>query len=263
MNCLSMKNVWAWCGVWFEWSLMVIMMSNEWTICPDLGLLHLQEEEGKTAKTQSTSFWIKWRDLRIQKIKKKQIFRLETIAPCHEWLKVLEDESARFGPPASHTGGFAAAYEWRARVHLSLLPNASHCIICCAAEEKVGRRRLRCRHRLCGDHTDCIYFSRPAETLAALFVARRRHQSVGLQFPRRGCRRHSQQTRRWKKNLCLFIQLPRVVRQRGTCGRWILLMWRLELQHWLFFWKIGLNYVFLFFFDLHRLHRSQDTQQYS
>lgn len=45
----------------------------------------------------------------------------------------------------------------------------------------------------CDDHTACIYFSRPAKTLAALFVAQRRHQSVGLQFPRCHCHRHALQ----------------------------------------------------------------------
>lgn len=37
INYLSMKDAWVCCRVWFEWSLMVLKMSNDWTICLFLG----------------------------------------------------------------------------------------------------------------------------------------------------------------------------------------------------------------------------------
>lgn len=258
-----MKNVWAWCGVWFEWSLMVVMMSNEWTICPDLGLLHLQEEEGKTAKTQSTSFWIKWRDLRIQKNKKKQDFPPGDDRSLSRVVK----SAGRWERPvwtSCFTHWWICSCLWMKSKSSSLFTSkckSLHYLLRSRRESRAAAAALqasslRRSHGLhlfftaCGDAGSSICGSaappvsgftvpppRLPPPLSANTPLKKKPLPVYSVAAGREATRHL-----WKVNLVN-------VTIRATTLT-------IFLENWI-------KLRFVCFFNLHRLHRSQDTQQYS
>lgn len=110
-------------------------------------------------------------------------------------------------------------------VHLQLLMNEKQSAYLYKVKVTVWKRKSSggCVHAAslrsrCGNYTDCIYFSRPAKTLAALFVARLQHQSVGLQFPRCHCCCHSLQTHHWKQTHLRKVNLLDVMISVRTIG---------------------------------------------